>query len=78
MSRLCTVLPLHRRGLAVSLLLATLACAAGTAVAVVGGVQQVKAVEVHVGVDEVVEGSGVGVRSEPLWQREGLPLNWRR
>jgi hypothetical protein len=78
MLRLCVVLPLRRCGLAVSLLLAALACATGAAVAVIGGVQQVEAVEVHVGVDEVVEGGGVGVRYEPLRQREGLPLDWHR
>jgi hypothetical protein len=76
--RLCAVLPLRQRGLVVSLLLATLACAASAAIMVIGGVQQVEAVEVHVGVDEVVEGGGVGVRSKPLWQREGLPLDWHR
>jgi hypothetical protein len=74
------ILPLRRHGLAVGIVLATLARAIGVAVTVVvvllEGVQQVKACEVQVGIDEVVEGGSVDVLSEPLQQSEGLPLDW--
>uniref|UniRef100_A0A0A9F2C9 Uncharacterized protein n=1 Tax=Arundo donax TaxID=35708 RepID=A0A0A9F2C9_ARUDO len=84
MPGLAPVLPVHRRGLALSLVLAALrrapgARAAGAAVAVVvallGGVERVEAVQVHVGVDEVVQGRVVAVRSAPLRRRDCLALH---
>ena len=88
MPGLAPVLPVDRRGLALGLVLAALgraprARAAGAAVAVVvavlGGVERVDAVEVHVGVDEVVErGVVAAVRSAPLGRDGDLALDRRR
>jgi hypothetical protein len=88
MPGLAPVLPVHRRGLALRLVLAALgrapgARAAGAAVAVVvavlGGVERVQAVQVHVGVDEVVErGVVAAVRSAPLGRDGDLALDRRR
>lgn len=81
-----SVLPLHWSRVALGLVLAAVghapgARAAGAAVAVLvpllGGVESLHPVEVHVGVDEVVQGEVIAVRSAPLRRRGGLPLHGR-